>query len=115
LTFIGEGSLDLIPSGYTSRYRRPPPGEQNFGLDRLDPTHTGSQDVGDTLVFQRLEGLMADHAPIVHNAESADAKAFTHPLDDRDQGGHIGGIARPHLTSNGPSLLVNDSANHHLF
>jgi len=35
-------------------------------------------------------------------------------VDDGDQGRHLGGVARPHLTTEGISLTIEDRSDHHL-
>lgn len=64
--------------------------------------------------FKDFKGLWADHPPVGDNANASDRKSLFESLDDGQKRGHIGCIAEPHLTTYRLSLIVNDSAYHHL-
>ena len=56
-----------------------------------------AEDVFELAVLQGGNGLGADHAAVGNNADAADAKTRAQPVDDRQQRGHVGGIAGPQL------------------
>src|SRR5207302_9262494 len=45
---------------------------------------------------------------------AADAKTSAQPVDDRQQGGDIGGVAGPQLAAQRPAVLIHDQPDDHL-
>jgi hypothetical protein len=64
--------------------------------------------------FKGLQCRFADHAPVGHHGDFAPPEAAPQPLNDRYQGGDVGGVTRPQLTADGVALHVNGQAHHHL-
>src|SRR5215467_6534820 len=58
--------------------------------------------------------LGADHAAVGDDADAADAKTSAQPVDDRQQGGDIGGVAGPQLAAQRPAVLIHDQPDDHL-
>src|SRR6478672_5761506 len=75
---------------------------------------TRPEDVVDAAPFELSDRLGADHAPIGDHAHPPDAEAFAQARDDRQQGFHIGGVARPGLGADRPSLGIDHHADDHL-
>ena len=84
--------------------------------DLLDPAHSGTEDVVDVSlrVFQRLHRPRTDHAAVCDDTEPANVKPIPNPLDDGNQRGHIRCVARPHLTTDGFTRIVDDRPHNHL-
>jgi len=66
------------------------------------------------LLLQIGDRAFADHAPVGDDAHLADAEAPPQAIDNRDQGGHVGGIARPQFAADRPAVAVEHGADHHL-
>ncbi len=66
------------------------------------------------MLLQIGDRAFADHAPVGDDAHLADAEAPPQAIDNRDQGGHVGGIARPQLAADRPAVAVEHGADHHL-
>ena len=67
-----------------------------------------------SVLLQRLDRLLADHAPVGHDADLADPEPAAEPIDDRDQRRHIGRVARPQLAADRPPLAVEHGPDDHL-
>ncbi len=78
--------------------------------------HPGSQDVLPTplVLLQGFDRLLADHAPVGHDADPADAEATPQAIGDRDQRRHVGGVAGPQLAADRPPLAVEHGPDDHL-
>ena len=76
------------------------------------PAH--AEDILELAFLQRGNGGGADHAAVGDNADAADAKPRAQPVDNRQQRGHVSGIAGPQLGAQRPSVLVHDQPNNHL-
>ena len=66
------------------------------------------------MLLQRGNALGADHAAVGDDADAADAKTSAQSVDDRQQGGDIGGVAGPQLAAQRPAVLINDQPDDHL-
>ena len=55
-----------------------------------------------------------NHPAIRHETEGGDVETISDSVDDGDQGRHLGGVARPLLTTEGISLTIEDRSDHHL-
>ena len=58
--------------------------------------------------------FLAHHPTIGHHSDFPQPKAFSHPLDNRHQGGDVGGVAGPHLTANRATFHIDSHPDHHL-
>src|SRR5271166_3792401 len=89
---------DPIPTG---------PGEHLVPDLALGP-HPGPQDVlpPPAVLLQRLDRLLADHAPIGHDADPADPEAGSEAIGHGDQCRHVGRVAGPELAADRPALSV---------
>jgi hypothetical protein len=76
--------------------------------------HPHAKHVKPVAVFDRLDGLLADHAPVGHNADRLHRERLLQPIDDRDERLHVRGMARPHLAAHRIAIRVDDDAHHHL-
>jgi hypothetical protein len=85
-------------------------GAANFGTAAL--AHT--KDVFELALLQRGDGLGTDHAAVGDDADAADAKPRPQPVDDREEGGDIGGITGPQLAAQRPAVLIHDQPDDHL-
>ena len=65
-------------------------------------------------LLQRLDRLLADHAPVGHDADPADPEPATEAIDDGDQRRHVGGVARPQFAADRPPLAVEHRPDDHL-
>ena len=66
-------------------------GAAHFGTAAL----AHAEDVFELAFLQGSNGRGADHTAVGDNADAADAKTRAQPVDHRQQGGDISGIARP--------------------
>src|SRR6202521_6015220 len=73
-----------------------------------------AEDVFELAFLQRGNALGADHAAVGDDADAADAKTSAQPVDDRQQGGDIGGVAGPQLAAQRPAVLIHDQPDDHL-
>src|SRR5258706_438342 len=77
----------------------------------------GDQRLLDLLDEQALAADLAEH-PILHPvgdaADAADAKTSAQPVDDRQQGSDIAGVAGPQLAAQRPAVLIHDQPDDHL-
>jgi hypothetical protein len=88
----------------------------NLPLDFVDLAHPRTQDEVPASLFtsQIFHRLLAGYFQIDHDADPLDAEAPSEQVHDGDESGHLGGVARPEFAADGPSLLVQDRADHHL-
>src|SRR6516164_11274385 len=89
---------------------------QDLPSDLLLPPHPRPPDVQPTppRLLQLLDRLPADHAPVGHDADLADGEPLAQAIDHRDQRAHVGGVARPELAADRPSLAVEHHPDDHL-
>src|SRR5271157_5342883 len=89
---------------------------QYLVLDLVLRSHAGAQDVlpASLLLLQLLDRLLADHAPIGHDADLGDPKPAAEPIDYRDERCDIGRVARPQLTTDRSPLCVEHGSDDHL-
>ena len=66
------------------------------------------------LLLQLLDRLLADHAPIGHDADLGDPEPAAEPIDYRDERRDIGRVARPQLTTDRSPLTVEHGPDDHL-
>jgi hypothetical protein len=85
-------------------------GAAHFGTAAL----AHAEDVFELAFLQCGNGLGADHAAVGDDANAADAKPRAQPVDDRQQGGHVGGLAGPQLAAQRPAVLIHDQPDDHL-
>ena len=85
-------------------------GAAHFGAAAL----AHAEDVFELAFLQRGNALGADHAAVGDDADAADAKTSAQPVDDRQQGGDIGGVAGPQLAAQRPAVLIHDQPDDHL-
>jgi len=57
---------------------------------------------------------LAHHPTIGYHRYFTDPEAFPHAFDNRQKGGDIGSVARPHLTANRATLHIQGHAYDHL-
>src|SRR5512143_2190688 len=78
--------------------------------------HPGTQDVLPTplVLLQRCDRLLADHAPIRHDADPAHPEPTAQAIHHGDQRGHIGGVARPQFAADRPALTIEHRPDDHL-
>jgi len=76
--------------------------------------HPGAQDVLQLPLFQRVEGLLADHAAIRHDADADDPEPLLQPVHYRDQRRHVRRVPRPHLAADRMPFAVQNHPHHHL-
>src|SRR5271169_4326049 len=72
------------------------------------------EDVFELAFLQGSNGRGADHTAVGDNADAADAKTRAQPVDHRQQGGHVGGVAGPQLGAQRPAVLIHDQPDDHL-
>src|SRR5271169_2720931 len=72
------------------------------------------EDVFELAFLQGRNGRGADHTAVGDNADAADAKTRAQPVDHRQQGGHLGGVAGPQLGAQRPAVLIHDQPDDHL-
>ena len=89
---------------------------QDLVLDLVLRSHAGAQDVlpAALLLLQFLDRLLADHAPVGHDADLGDAEPAAEPIDHRDQRRDIGRVAGPQLAADRPPLAVEHRSDDHL-
>src|SRR5206468_5652655 len=89
---------------------------QDLVLHLVLRPHPGSQDVlpAPPRLLQRRQRLLADHAPVGHDADPADPEPAAEAVDDRDQRRHVGGVARPQFAADRPPLAVEHRPDDHL-
>ena len=89
---------------------------QDLVFDLVLRPHAGAQDVlpGSLLLLQFLDRLLADHAPIGHDADLGDCEPAAEPIDYRDERRDIGRVARPQLTADRSPLTVEHGSDDHL-
>ena len=89
---------------------------QDLVLDLVLRSHPGAQDVlpASLLLLQFLDRLLADHAPVGHDADLGDAEPAAEPIHDRDERRDIGRVARPQLTADRSPLTVEHGPDDHL-
>ena len=64
--------------------------------------------------LQLADRLLADHAPVGHDAHRADGEALLQTIDDRDQGLGVGDVARPQFATNRPAGAVEQHSQNQL-
>src|SRR6202035_4467609 len=69
-----------------------------------------AQDVVDAAHLELGDGLGADHAAVRHDAHAHDAEALTQPIDHRQQGLHVGGVAGPGLRADRSARFIEHHA-----
>jgi len=106
-----EGAA-AIRLGNRHRDERGGVGQHGGDLDAALFAH--AENILDPVGFEHGDGLGANHAAIGNNADAIEQETFPQPGDHRYQRRYVGGIARPHLAANRPSVLVDDDADHHL-
>src|SRR5271168_3191598 len=128
---LGEIATDDVPSAadfyllgleFSEVARRPRHDQRNKGrLIINDGTaHLGTaalahaEDVFELAFLQGSNGRGADHTAVGDNADAADAKTRAQPVDHRQQGGHVGGVAGPQLGAQRPAVLIHDQPDDHL-
>ena len=89
---------------------------QDLVLDLVLRSHPGAQDVlpASLLLLQLLDRLLADHAPIGHDADLGDAEPAAEPIDHRDERRHVGRVAGPQFTADRSPLTVEHGPDDHL-
>ena len=89
---------------------------QHLVLHLVLRPHPGAQDVlpAPLVLLQRRDRLLADHAPVGHDADPTDAEATPQAIHDGDQRRHVGGVARPQLAADRPPLAVEHRPDDHL-
>src|SRR6267142_3335150 len=92
----------------------PAPVGQHAIADLGLATHPRAQDVRPALLLQVRDRLGADHAPVGDDADAADTEPPPQPVHDRQQGGHVGDVARPQFAADRPAVAVQDGAHDHL-
>src|ERR1700732_1378963 len=85
-------------------------GAAHFGTAAL----AHAEDVFELAFLQRGNALGADHAAVGDDADAADAKTSAQPVDDRQQGGDIGGGGGPQLAAQRLAVLIHDQPDDHL-
>lgn len=83
-------------------------------VDHAARAFAGPQNVFHAQLFERGDGIGADHAAIGDNAGACDAEARSQPIDHRQQDGHVSGVAGYHLGADRPALGINDQRQDHL-
>lgn len=73
-----------------------------------------AEDVVDLLGFEGGDGVGADHAAVGDNASLGDPKALAQPPDDRQEQGHVGGIAGQQERGDRPVGIIEHDAEHDL-
>ena len=73
-----------------------------------------AENVFQLALLQRRNCGSRDHAAVGDDADPADVKALAQTVDDRQQNGGIGGVARQHLGADRPAVAVNDDGQDHL-
>ena len=88
----------------------------HFVSDFILRPHAGAQDILPTpfVILQVLDRLLADHAPIGHDANAIDPEATPESIHDGDQRLHVGGVAGPQLAADRSALSVQDRSHDHL-
>src|SRR5512135_224111 len=78
--------------------------------------HPGTQDVlpAPLVLLQRCDRLLADHAPIGHDADPPDPEATPQAIDHGDQRRHVGGVAGPQFAADRTPLSIEHSPDDHL-
>src|SRR6266446_2324525 len=78
--------------------------------------HPGAENVlpAALVLLQRGDRLLADHAPVSHDAHPADPEPTAEAINDGDQYRHVGGVARPQFTADRPPLTVEHRPDDHL-
>jgi hypothetical protein len=89
---------------------------EHFLAHLLYLPHAHPQDVREPRfrIIESLEGFFADHPPVGHKAETGDRETFPNPLGNGKEGLDIHGVSRPHLTTKGSALAVEDRSHDHL-
>src|SRR5690348_14206514 len=82
----------------------------------LLPAHSHPDDVAHRriAVFKGIQGCLAHHPTIGYHRYFTDPEAFPHACDNRQKGGDVGSVARPHLTANRATLHIQGHAYDHL-
>jgi hypothetical protein len=86
----------------------------DHAADFLGRALAHAEDVVDVAGLEFGKGGGADHAAVGDDADASDQEAGLEPLDHRQQGGNVGGIAGPQLGTNGPPAAVDDDREHDL-
>ena len=89
---------------------------QDLVLHFVLRSHAGAEDGLPAALFllQFLDRLLADHAPIGHDADLGNSEPAAEPIDYRDERRDIGRVAGPQLTADRSPLTVEDSPDNHL-
>jgi len=75
-----------------------------------------TQDVRETgfRVIESFEGLFADHPPVGHKTEAGDLEALANSFGNGKESLDVRGVSRPHLTTKGSALAVENRPHNHL-
>ena len=88
-------------------------GEHDLPHQRV-ATLAGAENVVELALFEPGDRLGRDHTPVGHDTDAANAEALPQPVDHRQQHGHVGRIARPHLGADGRARSVDHETEDHL-
>jgi hypothetical protein len=64
--------------------------------------------------FEFGDRFGADHAAIGDDTDATNGKAFAQPVDYRNEAARVGGVARPHLRADRPTVAVEQHGEDHL-
>ena len=87
---------------------------------RLSPPDTATRSrllhhsPGHDPLLQGAYGRGADHAAVGDHAHPANAETLAQTVENRDQRGHVDGVARPHLRTDRPAVPSEANARHDL-
>ena len=73
-----------------------------------------AEDIEQPARLERGQRLGTDQPAVGNHAHAGDGEAPAEPVDDRDEGGNIGGVARPHLRAHRPAIAVDHYRQDHL-
>ncbi len=81
-----------------------------------DRPHAGAQDElpASLVLLQCLDRLLADHAPVRHDADLGNAEPAAEPIDHRDERRDVGRVAGPPFTAAWSPLCVEHGPDDHL-
>src|ERR1019366_6548370 len=89
---------------------------QHLVLHLVLTPHPGAEDVlpAPLVLLQGRDRLLADHAPVGHDAHTSHAEATPQAIHDGDQRGHVGGVAGPQFAADRSALPVDHGPHDHL-
>jgi hypothetical protein len=103
-----DEELGLAPHPLNKQWR-----QRRFVLEHEPADHgaaalASAENVFQLALLQRRNCGGRDHAAVGDDADPADMKALAQTVDDRQQHGGIGGVARQHLGADRPTIAVDD-------